>query len=103
MADVAAVGGAGAGEGVDTVIFHPDGILMEYEGQIKTGKKHGYGTPYYVGHVKYEGQYEDGKRYGKGIMYYAIDKSMENYMRNFTERREYVQFHPHNDHRVMYQ
>jgi hypothetical protein len=43
-----------------------------YEGQLKDGKRHGYGSYTDANGNKYEGQFKDGKRHGYGIDEYTF-------------------------------
>lgn len=54
------------GEAVINEIVFPDGV---YEGEIKDGKKHGYGVFRHVDGDRYEGEWQNDKKHGNGIFY----------------------------------
>ena len=50
-------------------ILHPNGDL--YEGTVKNGIRHGYGTYTHAIGEQYVGEWQDGKKHGQGTYTYA--------------------------------
>ena len=65
---------------------------QRYEGQLKNGKRNGYGKVYSAyGRLIFEGEFEDGKRNGYGKTYFA-DGSSSQYYEGEWKDNELVRF-----------
>ena len=56
------------------VLRRHDGRVNRYEGQLRTGKRHGRGSMSYHDGGRYEGEWRDGERHGKGVMINALGR-----------------------------
>lgn len=52
-------------------VYHCGDVSAVYEGQFKSGKRHGIGTLRWDDGGEYEGEWEDGKPHGRGTMKYS--------------------------------
>ena len=64
-----------------------------YEGSLKNGKRHGFGTYYWDSGNRYEGNWKDGNYDGKGIFYYSNGERFEGFWKDDKRHGEGIVYY----------